>query len=211
METKIERRRLPLSALQLNSGQIEGVPANPRQWTLTDVEKLAASLKETPELLEMRCPIVVPVGDAFVVLGGNLRLAAAQYNKDSEIDCFVLNGATPRKMKEIAIKDNGSFGKWDFDSLANEWDDLPLNDWGLEVWQPMDEQKLPEELEGLNLTPDELAKLEGEGDRAVERVIITYPKDREEEVAKYFGLEKFSKVLYEAAELNIITKDKSTK
>lgn len=136
MEIKIERRRLPLSALQLNSGQIEGVPANPRQWTLTDVEKLAASLKETPELLEMRCPIVVPVGDAFVVLGGNLRLAAAQYNKDSEIDCFVLNGATPRKMKEIAIKDNGSFGKWDFDSLANEWDDLPLNDWGLEVWQP---------------------------------------------------------------------------
>lgn len=136
METKIERRRLPLSALQLNSGQIKGVPANPRQWTLTDVEKLAASLKETPELLEMRCPIVVPVGDAFVVLGGNLRLAAAQYNKDSEIDCFVLNGATPRKMKEIAIKDNGSFGKWDFDSLANEWDDLPLNDWGLEVWEP---------------------------------------------------------------------------
>lgn len=140
MKIKIERKRLPLEQIQLNSGQIEGVPANPRQWTLTDVEKLAASLKETPELLEMRCPIVVPVGDAYITLGGNLRLAAAQYNKETELDCFVVEGATPRKMKEIAIKDNGSFGKWDFDSLANEWDDLPLNDWGLEVWQPMDEQ-----------------------------------------------------------------------
>lgn len=136
MGITIKKEKLPLKALQLNSGQIEGVPANPRQWTATDVEKLAASLKETPELLEMRCPIVVPVGDVFVTLGGNLRLAAAQFNKEAELDCFVVTGADARKMKEIAIKDNGSFGKWDFDSLANEWDDLPLNDWGLEVWQP---------------------------------------------------------------------------
>ncbi len=37
------------------------------------------------------------------------------------------------KLKEIVIKDNGSFGKWDWDSLANEWSDLPLKDWGIEA------------------------------------------------------------------------------
>ena len=35
------------------------------------------------------------------------------------------------KLREIVIKDNGSFGAWDFDMLANEWDDLPLADWGV--------------------------------------------------------------------------------
>ena len=92
---------LPLAELELNNGQIEGLPANPRQWTLTDVEKLAASLKETPELLEMRCPIVVPHEGKYVVLGGNLRLAAARVNKDTELPCFVLEDATTDKMKEI--------------------------------------------------------------------------------------------------------------
>lgn len=133
---KIEKMTLPLSAIELNSGQIEGLPANPRQWTLTDVEKLAASLAETPELLEMRCPIVVKQGDKFITLGGNLRVAAARHNKMVELPCFVLENATIAKMKEIVIKDNGSFGKWDFDSLANEWDGEPLTDWGVDVWEP---------------------------------------------------------------------------
>ena len=34
------------------------------------------------------------------------------------------------KLKEIVLKDNSSFGDWDMDALANEWDDLPLKDWG---------------------------------------------------------------------------------
>ena len=133
---EIKKQTLPLESIELNSGQIKGLPANPRQWTLTDVEKLAASLKETPELLEMRCPIVVPHEGKYITLGGNLRIAAARLNKEAQVPCFVLEDATTAKMKEIVIKDNGSFGKWDFDSLANEWDDMPLTDWGLEVWEP---------------------------------------------------------------------------
>ena len=39
------------------------------------------------------------------------------------------------KMKEIVLKDNGSWGAWDFDALANEWDDLPLTDWGVPAWK----------------------------------------------------------------------------
>lgn len=133
---EIKKQTLPLESIELNGGQIDGLPANPRQWTLTDVEKLAASLKETPELLEMRCPIVVPHEGKYVTLGGNLRIAAARVNKEAQVPCFVLEDATTAKMKEIVIKDNGSFGKWDFDSLANEWTDEPLNDWGVEVWKP---------------------------------------------------------------------------
>ena len=33
------------------------------------------------------------------------------------------------------MKDNGSFGSWDFDELANAWDDMPLTDWGIPAWE----------------------------------------------------------------------------
>lgn len=36
--------------------------------------------------------------------------------------------------KQFVIKDNVSFGTWDFDALANQWDNTKLNDWGMDVW-----------------------------------------------------------------------------
>ena len=42
------------------------------------------------------------------------------------------------KLKEIVIKDNGAFGAWDWDALANEWDDLDLTAWGVPAWKPVE-------------------------------------------------------------------------
>lgn len=128
---EITRKVLPLSDLETNTGQLEGVPSNPRQWTMAEVDKLAKSLKETPELLAMRAPIVTPCGDKYVVLGGNMRVQALRKNKVKEVECEIIEGITPEKAKEIVIKDNGSFGAWDYDQLANEWDDLELQEWGV--------------------------------------------------------------------------------
>lgn len=130
---EITRKVLTLSDLETNTGQLEGVPSNPRQWTLAEVDKLAKSLKETPELLTMRAPIVTPCGDKFVVLGGNMRVQALRKNKVKEVECEIIEGITPEKAKEIVIKDNGSFGAWDYDQLANEWDDLELQEWGINL------------------------------------------------------------------------------
>ena len=135
MDTRIEKVTLSLKDIDLNEGQIEGLPANPRNWTKEELKSLALSLTETPELFEMRCPIVVPHNGRYVVLGGNLRIAAARENKEKKVTCFVFNSTSIEKMKEIVIKDNGSWGKWDYDALANEWSDLPLSDWGIPVWE----------------------------------------------------------------------------
>ena len=135
MVRKIEKVRLSLKDIDLNEGQIEGLPANPRNWTKNELKSLALSLTETPELFEMRCPIVVPYNGRYVVLGGNLRIAAARENKEKEVTCFVFNSTSIEKMKEVVIKDNGAWGKWDYDALANEWSDLPLSDWGIPVWE----------------------------------------------------------------------------
>lgn len=128
----VEFKKLPLAKLAMNTGQIEGLPANPRQWTQEDLDKLAKSIEETPELLEARGAIVVEHGGKFVVLGGNMRVTAARKLGLKEVPCAVLPSDTAvEKLREIVVKDNGAFGAWDFDALANEWDDLPLTDWGV--------------------------------------------------------------------------------
>lgn len=40
---------------------------------------------------------------------------------------------TDAEQKEFIIKDNSSFGEWDWDTLANGWDMQQLTDWGLDM------------------------------------------------------------------------------
>lgn len=123
---------IDIEKLRSNSGQIEGLPANPRKWDANDVKRLAKSIEETPELLEARPPIVVPHGGFYVVLGGNMRLEACRYLDYEMIPCVVLDEGTPiETLKQIVVKDNGSFGEWDSIELRKEWADLPLPDWGV--------------------------------------------------------------------------------
>lgn len=132
----IEFTTLPLAALQPNKGQIPGLPTNPRQWTKEDIDKIAKSLKETPELFEARPIIVYPFKDKYVILGGNLRYEGSRRNLDplDEVPVAILpEDTTVEKMMEIVIKDNGAFGGWNYDALANEWD-VPLLEWGVPAW-----------------------------------------------------------------------------
>ena len=131
----METIRIALKDLVQNTGQIPGLPANPRQWTKKEIDKIAKSLQETPELFEARPIIVIPWEGKYIILGGNLRYEGCRRNKDKDAPCFVIPDNTPvDKMKEIIIKDNGSFGEWDYDALGNLWDDLPLADWGVPAW-----------------------------------------------------------------------------
>lgn len=132
----METRRIKLTDLVLNEGQIAGLPTNPRQWTKTELNKLKKSLQETPELLEARGILVYPWEGKYLVLGGNMRLSALKALKAKDAPCVIFPEDTPiDKLKEVVIKDNGSFGEWDYDLLANEWDSLPLADWGVPNWE----------------------------------------------------------------------------
>ena len=128
----MEFQRIRLTDLEQNKGQVEGLPSNPREWTRTDLDHLITSIKETPELLEARGLIVYPHEGKYIILGGNMRFSALREMNEVDAPCYVMPEDTPlEKLREIIIKDNGAFGSWDYDMLANEWDDLPLSDWGV--------------------------------------------------------------------------------
>lgn len=136
-EMKHTKTEIPITKLVGNSGQIPGVPKNPRTWAQGDVMRLAKSIQETPELLELRGLIAVEHEGRYVVLGGNLRLAAGKFLNLKTMPVEVVEDCTTAKLKEIAIKDNGAFGQWDASALLEEWGDSPLGDWGVVKDNPL--------------------------------------------------------------------------
>lgn len=109
--------------------KIKPNPENPRIIKDTKYKKLVESIKEFPEMLNVR-PIVV--NEEFIVLGGNMRLRACKEAGLKEVP-IVQTKFTARKQREFTIKDNSNFGEWDFDMLANEWDNKELEEWGIDV------------------------------------------------------------------------------
>lgn len=209
---------LPLAKLEVNKGQIEGVPKNPRFIRDNKYKKLVESISNTPEMMKARPLIVHQQGDKYVVLAGNMRLRAMRELKWKECPCAITaEGTEAKKLREYAIKDNVAFGEDDMDLLANEWDVSELNEWGMDIkWnddfykedlgdtQEQTQQQyegLPEELQGVDITPSVLPKIEGEDEVVYERIIIVYEKEREHEVAKLLKVEKVDKVVYKLDEL----------
>lgn len=105
---------------------------NPRSIKDYKFSKLVKSLKDFPDMLKIR-PIVV--NKDFTILGGNMRYQAAREAGLNEVWITKVD-LTEDQQKEFIIKDNIGFGEWDWDLLANDWDNKLLNDWGLDVWQP---------------------------------------------------------------------------
>jgi hypothetical protein len=115
--------------------EIQKNPNNPRLIKDNKFEKLVQSIKEFPEMLNLR-PIVV--NNEMVVLGGNMRLAACKEAGLKNVPIIKADDLTEEQQKEFIIKDNVSFGEWDWDMLGNEWEGTELGDWGLDVWQTED-------------------------------------------------------------------------
>lgn len=135
------RRIIDIKCLELNEGQIVGIPKNPRYLKGEEHDNLKKSLKDSPELLQYKPLMVYAIEDnKFVVICGNMRLRICQelHNEGVEgfeaLPCFVLNKDVPIvKIKEYAIKDNVQAGNWDWDELANgDWEVEDLQDWGVD-------------------------------------------------------------------------------
>lgn len=105
-------------------------PNNPRVIKDENFKKLVNSIKDFPEMLELR-PIVV--NKDMVILGGNMRYRACQEAGLKEVPVMIADKLTEKKQREFIIKDNISGGEWDWDLLANEWTTDELNEWGLDI------------------------------------------------------------------------------
>ena len=113
--------------------QLKSNPNNPRLIKDDKFKKLCDSIQAFPKMMELR-PIIIDEGN--IILGGNMRFNALKHLGYKELPADWVkqaNELTEEQKQEFIVKDNVGFGEWDWDILANEWDDLKLTEWGLDV------------------------------------------------------------------------------
>jgi hypothetical protein len=81
-------------------------------------------------MLELR-PIVIDENN--IVLGGNMRLKACIEAGLTDVPVKQAKELTEEQKKEFIVKDNVGYGEWDWDDLANNWDEQLLTEWGLDI------------------------------------------------------------------------------
>jgi ParB-like chromosome segregation protein Spo0J len=121
-----------MKTITVKISEVKSNPNNPRIIKDDKFQKLVASIKELPQMLQLR-PIVV--NDDMVVLGGNMRLRACKEAGLKEVPIIKATDLSEEQQRAFIIKDNVGFGEWDWDALANEWDAELLIEWGLDVWK----------------------------------------------------------------------------
>jgi DNA modification methylase len=141
---------MQVTKVKINS--IKTNPKNPRLIKDDKFKKLVNSIKEFPQMLELR-PIVVDENN--IILGGNMRHKACIEAGLKEVYIVQAKDLTEQQKDEFIVKDNVGFGEWDWDILANEWDTDKLTDWGLDLPLDVSVQELEAEEDNYEI-PNEI-------------------------------------------------------
>lgn len=131
---KVEIKYVPISLVDYNEGQLDGVPANPRTRDDSRQAKLAESIEELPEMSEARPPLVFPYNGRYIVIGGNRRLEAFHALKREEIPIVTLPADTSvEHLRRMVLIDNESTGETDWAAVMKNWKADELESWGIDV------------------------------------------------------------------------------
>jgi hypothetical protein len=167
-------------------------PSNPRSITKKDFEALRTSVNEFGKMLELR-PIVYD--DENVIWGGNMRYQAYKLavqegllEHDEKYFKKLPSDWNIEDKRRFAIADNVNRGDWDDEILANEWDDLPLQEWGINT----DSWAIHEQFER--------AKDVGELDEAMN----TYLNGTIKQIVLYYTNEEFLNIMAKVDEVKTL-------
>ena len=124
-----------LDLLEENTGQLSGLPENPRYIEPDKMERLKENITAYPEMLVWRSLLVYPLHSGkYIIIGGNQRYKALRELGHTEAPCIIMDESTSiERLKAITVLDNASFGKFDMDALANMWDEYQLSGFGVDI------------------------------------------------------------------------------
>lgn len=173
----VETTDIPLSKLENNNGQIEGLPKNPRYVRDYRFEQLVENIKKHPDMLALRELMVYQHGDKYIVYGGNMRLKALREIGYKSAPCKIIPPETPiDEIRAYIILDNNPFGEWDTDILANEWDESELVEWGMELPETNFLEEEPTDLDGEDKNKPFAIKITFESDEKLNEFRDKYEK-----------------------------------
>ena len=74
----------------------------------------------------------------------NLLQYWKEWQANPVVSVICVGQMSEEEQREFVIKDNVGFGEWNFDVLANEWDDVQLTEWGMNLPQTDDTEEKEE-------------------------------------------------------------------
>lgn len=180
----VESTLLRLADIDPNTGQIPGVPSNPRDPEV-EFTKLKASLNRDADFTKVNELVVYPLNGRYVAISGNMRTRAAKELGWDKIPAKVLPADTPPEaLTRYILLGNAEFGKWDTAQLADAWASVGLDDLnitGVDTGETLNPDDLGEEFE----LPD--------GDRSDERgITFSLSAAQSEYLAHVIGVAKAS-------------------
>lgn len=95
-----------------------------------------------------------------------------EWLKSPVVEIIKASELTEDERKQFIIKDNVSFGTWDYDALANGWDESSLGDWGMDVWQMQPTSFAEQEPPATNTSPSAPSADEIDGDNSSNSVDV---------------------------------------
>lgn len=162
MENNIQIKFVPVEDCEFNEGQIPGCPSNPRTREEERQKKLEKSIEELPEMTVARACLVYKYNGKYVVIGGNRRLEAHRALNKKNIPVIEIPENTPiDKIRRIAIIDNESTGKTDWQKIKEEWNLEEIKDWGVDLpsdWDLSEENE--KEVREDDFTEDDVKNVE---------------------------------------------------
>lgn len=170
---------LELDRLELNEGQLEGLPSNPREIEDKKFDLLKENIKKYPHFLQYNMLKVykyynnIENTDKYIIIGGNMRFRAMKSLGFKSAPCAIISpDTTIEELKAYTILDNNSFGRYEWAALANEWDEAQLQEWGTDLPIMESEINVDDFFDHLD---DENSKDKGE------KIVISIPTDLETE------------------------------
>lgn len=141
----VESIVLRVADIDANTGQVPGIPANPREMAEIDFETLKTSMQRDAEYTKINELIVYPHQGRWVAISGNMRLRAAIALGWQTITAKKITEDTPPAVvAKYILLGNASFGQWDFNALVDKWSAVELEATNITV--PSDfEQPSPED------------------------------------------------------------------
>jgi len=168
--------------MKLEINKLKPNKENPRIIKDYKFKKLVKSIKEFPEMMELR-PIIVD--EDMTILGGNMRYRASIKAGLKEVPVKIAKDLSDEQKQEFIVKDNVGFGEWEWDILANEWDSKILDKWGLDIpftEDDVEEMSNPNNIDTENIFATEL-------DRESNYIVLKFDNDIDWIQAKtLFGL-----------------------
>lgn len=113
--------------------KLKKLPNNPRVIKDNQFKTLVKSIQDNPDYFEARPIICSDRTGELVIIAGNQRYEAARSLKLKSAPVHILSGLTEAREQEIIIRDNVLNGEFNYDILANEFDENNLNNWGIEL------------------------------------------------------------------------------